>query len=89
MGYYSFVAFSRHPVTITDPLILLGQGINTFTATADDVDELVGLLEDEGVDVREVNRLDTLEAVPIAEGLLLPGEASDALLSLPVGTTEE
>jgi len=89
MGYYSFVAFSRHPVTIADPLILLGKGINTFTALTDDVDGLVELLSDEGVDVREVHALDELEAVPIAEGLLLPGEAADAMLSLPDGSTGE
>lgn len=89
MGYYSFVAIAQHPVTMADPLILLGKGTNTFTALTDDVAELVKDLEAEDVEVREVNQLDNLEAVPLAEGLLLPGEADDAFLSLPVGTTEE
>ena len=89
MGFYSFVAISRHPVTIPDPLILLGKGTNTFTALTDDVDGLVELLTSEGVDVREVHSLDNLEAVPIAEGLLLPGEAAAEMLSLPDGSIDE
>ena len=89
MGYYSFVAIARQPVTIADPLILLGEGINAFTAHTEDVDELVKLLENEGVEVREFHRLDELEAVPVAEGLLLPGEASDVLQLLPEPHTAE
>ena len=73
MGYYSFVAFARHPVSIPDPLILLGSGLNTFTAVTDDLEGLKALLENEGVDIRETHRLDALESVP-PDSLFLPSE---------------
>lgn len=89
MGYYSFVAFAKHPVSIPDPLILLGEGLNTFTAVTDDLEGLKSLLEDEGVTIREVNQLDELDPVP-PESILLPGEApSEALAPLLSGLDED
>lgn len=81
MGYYSFVALAKHPVTIPDPLIMLGRGVNTFTAMTRDLKGLLAVLRNEGVDVRQVNRLDGLDPVP-PETLLLPGESPEALMPL-------
>lgn len=89
MGFYSFAAFSRHTVTIADPLILIGEGANTFTALTDDVDGLVKLLESEGVEIQEVNKLDDHEPVPPAEGLLLPGDDLGDFQLLREGVSEE
>lgn len=80
-GYYSFVALAQHPVTMPDPLVMLGQGINTFTALVDNLDEFLGTLKDEGVEVKQVNALDGLDEVP-AEALLLPGEEPTSTLRL-------
>lgn len=79
MSYYSFVAFSRCPVSIPDPLILLGEGVNTFTAVTDDLEGLKALLEAEGVQIREVHQLDGLDPVP-PETLLLPDGVHPELL---------
>lgn len=73
MGFYSFTAFAKQPVSIADPIILLGEGFNTFTAVTDDLEGLKGRLEDLGVDIRAVHRLDGLDPVP-PDSLFLPGE---------------
>jgi hypothetical protein len=81
MAYYSFVAFAQHPVAIPDPLIMLGRGINTFTAMTEDLDGLLALLRDEDVDIKQVNQLDGLRPVP-PETLLLRGEGPEAFIPL-------
>jgi hypothetical protein len=81
MAYYSFVAFAQHPVAIPDPLIMLGRGINTFTAMTEDLDGLLALLRDEDVDIKQVNQLDGLRPVP-PETLLLRGESPEAFIPL-------
>jgi len=73
VGYYSFIAFAKQPVCIPNTCILLGEGLNTFTAVTEDIEGLKVFLEGEGVDIREVHRLDGLDPVP-PDSLLLPGE---------------
>jgi len=85
VGYYSFLAFAKYPVSIPDPLIMLGEGVNTFTAATDDLEGLTTLLENEGVDIREVHRLDGLDPVP-PDSLLLPGEDPTDVLAPLLGT---
>lgn len=85
MGYYSFVVFAKHPVSIPDPMILLGEGVNTFTAITDDLEGLKALLENEGVAIRGVHRLDGLDPVP-PDSLLLPGEDPTEALAPLIGT---
>jgi len=75
-GYYSFVAYTRHPVSLPNTRVFLGAGNNTFTVTTDDVEGLRAALEAEGVEVLAVNRLDCLEAVPLDS---LPGEGPEVL----------
>jgi hypothetical protein len=84
VGYYSFIAFAKQPVSIQNPPILLGEGVNTFTAVTDDIDGLKALLKNEGVDLREVHRLDGLDPVP-PESILLPGEDPAEVLDLLLG----
>jgi len=81
MAYYSFVAFAKHPVTIPDPLVMLGEGINTFTAMTEDLEWLLGALRAEGVEIKQVNQLDGLKPVPV-DSLLLPGEGPEVLAPL-------
>lgn len=81
MGYYSFTAIATHTVSLKNPYILLGPGLNVFTAVTDDLEGLKALLESEGVDIKSVNRLDGLEPVP-PESLLLPGEDPRVLVPL-------
>jgi len=81
MAYYSFVALAQHPVTMPDPLVMLGEGVNTFTALVDDLAEFLGALKSEGVEVKQVNPLDGLDDVPVG-ALLLPGEEPTQALRL-------
>lgn len=81
MAFYSLVAFAKHPVSIPDPLIMLGEGPNVFTAATDDIEALLLLLREEGADVQQVNRLDGLDPVPSGT-LLLPDEGPEALTPL-------
>ena len=78
MAYYSFVVLAKHAVTILDPLILLGEGVNTFTVLVEDLDDLLAQLRDEEVEVKQVNRLDELDSVPPGT-VLLPEEDLEAL----------
>lgn len=61
MAYYSFVVVAPRPVGLTKPLLLLDAGVNTFNVVVDDVEELRGFLESEGVQIRQMNRLDAFE----------------------------
>lgn len=76
MAFYSFTAIAQQPVGIPDPMILLDKGLNVFTAHTDDLDGLLKQLEDEGVTVTQVNRLDQHEENQPGD-LLLPGESAD------------
>lgn len=79
MAYYSIVVFAHHPVGIPDPLILLDKGLNPFTVMTDDIEGLLKMLGDEGVDIREVNCLDAHDPGD-PSSLLLPDEVPDRLL---------
>jgi len=81
MGYYSFVALARHPVALPDPLVMLGEGVNVFTALVDDLPDFLSTLAGEDVEVKQVNALDGLDPVPV-ESLLLPGEEPTPALRL-------
>jgi hypothetical protein len=81
MGFYSFVALARHPVALPDPLVMLGEGINVFTAVVEDLPDFLSTLAGEDVEVKQVNALDGLDPVP-AEALLLPSEEPPPALRL-------
>lgn len=70
MAYYSFVAIAQQPVGIPKPMLMLDAGVNVFTAVVDDLDHLLALFKEEGVVVRQMNRLDAHE----------PNDSSDILL---------
>lgn len=73
MAYYSFVVLADHPVAIPDPMVLLDTGVNAFSALVEDLDGFTKLLEEEGVTIKQANRLDEFEPLG-PESLLLPGE---------------
>lgn len=73
MAYYSFKVSADHPVGIPKPLVMLDTGNNTFTAEVDDLELFLEKLHEEGVTVREINRLDEFEENTLSD-LLLPGE---------------
>ena len=61
MAYYSFVVIAPQPLGIPSPTVLLDKGVNTFAAVVDNLEEFLKNLEDEGVVVKQVNRLDDHE----------------------------
>ncbi len=61
-------------MTIFDPIVVLGKGINTFTTVIKNLEKFKALLEKEGVNIREVHRLDGLDPVP-SDSFLLPDDA--------------
>ena len=83
MGFYSITAMAPHPIGIRVPLITLDRGFNAFTALTDDIAGLKAELEAEGVEIREVNRLDDHEPVAPEDSILLPGESPEAHLMPP------
>jgi len=85
MAYYSFIVKSPGPLGMTNPLVALDEGINTFTALLEGPED-VPVLEDflkrlrnEGVEILQTNRLDQHEPGS-PEDLLLPHEPRDKLL---------
>lgn len=86
MGYYSIQAISPGIVGVAEPLIALDRGFNVFTAQTDDLDGLLAHLKAEGVEIRQVNRLDEHEPVAPEDSILLPGETPEGLLPSPSET---
>lgn len=78
MGFYSFIVISPRAFAIERPFILLDRGMNAFNAVVDDLDALMKRFEVEGVEVKQTNKLDGLEPVPVSATLLLPGEEPEA-----------
>jgi hypothetical protein len=81
MGYYSIVATVRQPVMVPDPLICIGAGFNTFVVVTDDIESVKTRLENEGVEIQAINRLDDLDPVS-SDSILLPGEKAEVLQAL-------
>lgn len=84
-GFYSFVVNAKTPVGIERPMVLLDEGVQVFTAVVEDLDAFKQRLKDEGVEVRQVNRLDEHEAIePYAS---LDGTPPDPTLALTNGAS--
>lgn len=73
MQQYTLAVWAPKGVSVLDPLILLGEGLNTFSVFVDDIQAVVDLLQEEGCLVKSVNHLD-IEAVTVTD-MLLPGES--------------
>ena len=83
MKQYSVTAVATKPVAIPDPLIMMDVGLNVFTVLTDDVNEMLKLLKNEGVTVKEIN---VMEQEPSTlHDMLVEGE-SEELLGLYAGS---
>lgn len=78
MGFYSFITVSPRPLAIEKPVILMDHGRNVFNVVVDDLGALMERFKQEGVEVKQINRLDGLDPVPSEETLMLPGERPEA-----------
>ncbi len=72
MAYYSFVVVAPQPIGFPKPLLILDQGVNVFSAEVANVEEFLQSLRAEGIEVREVNRLDEFEPTKLTD-LLIDG----------------
>lgn len=80
MEYYSFIGIAKSNVVISDPLILLGPGMNPFTAHTADLAGLLDRLKAEGVQIQSVHCLSKQEVwepneTPLALALHFSGSA--------------
>jgi len=64
MPFYSFKVRSQGEVVLPTYMLALGEGVDVFNATVNDLDEFKQSLLLEGVEVLEVNQLDALDQVP-------------------------
>ena len=78
MALYSFIVIAQQPSGIVDPMVMLDKGLNVFTAEVPDLDSFLAQLKEEGVAIKEMNRLDDFEASDSSD-LQLPGEDLFAL----------
>jgi hypothetical protein len=69
MAYYSLVAFAHQETIIRNPFIAIGQGVNVFTVVTEDITNLLKILHDEHVDVKELYSLDADETIIIPQAL--------------------
>jgi len=84
MPYYSFKVRSSEEVLIPSCFVVLGAGIDVFNATVPNLEEFLGFLRTENVEILEVHQLDGLEAItpdPEITSALLGG-SSPELMSL-------
>lgn len=77
MKQYSVTAIATKGVAIPDPLIMLDEGLNVFTVLTDNVDEMLKLLKDEGVTVKEINVME--QAPSTLHDMLVEGEPEELL----------
>lgn len=64
MRYFSIVAFATGELDLPEHRVSIDSGMNVFTVYVDDIDPLVGFLQDQGVTVQSVHALDEFESVP-------------------------
>jgi hypothetical protein len=88
MGFYSFVVIAPHPAGIIDPMVMLDTGVNAFSVVVDDLDAFVDQLKAEGVEIKNVNRLDEHAEVSEQHMLLAGEDLVSALTNGVVGDSK-
>lgn len=66
--FYSFLTQSRETVDVPEHRLTIGEGIDTFNLTLDDVETFKKRLRSLGVSILQANQLDMLE--PVAPNLI-------------------
>lgn len=64
MPFYSFKVHSPVELVLPEYLVTIGEGLNVFNVTLDDLEAFQHILFQEGVCVLGVHQLDDLEQVP-------------------------
>jgi hypothetical protein len=64
MAYYSFKVLSQQEVVLPTYFLALGEGIDVFNASVNDLEKFSQELFQNGVKILEVHQLDDLEQVP-------------------------
>ncbi len=61
MQGYSFIVTAPHPIVTKNPVVMLDEGRNVFTAVVPDLDGFMQALLDEGATVQEANPLGVVD----------------------------
>jgi hypothetical protein len=63
MSYYSFKVRSQYEVLLPEWTVAIGEGIDVFCLTVNDLSKFQTALKDHSVEILEVNQLDSLSPV--------------------------
>lgn len=64
MSYYSFKVRSQCEVLLPEWTVAIGEGIDIFCLTINDLPKFQATLKEQGIEVLEVNQLDNLSPIP-------------------------
>lgn len=81
MGFFSVVAVSPAPFSVSNPFAQLDTGRNAFTVQTDDIDAFLARLRGRGAEIIALNQLDKHEAFdPNADDLRLTNNPQTGIL---------
>lgn len=65
-GYYSFVVFNPQSFAVgfRDPLLVLDQGVDSFSTFVRDEADFLRQLEEAGIQIKQMHRLDGQDGKP-------------------------
>jgi hypothetical protein len=63
MGFYSFIVVSPEEVPLPEYMVYLDHGRNVFNAVVNDIEQFHRRMDEYGVKVLQVNRLDKYEPI--------------------------
>lgn len=78
--FLSYVVFSPEEMVFPEHFLMLGEGVNAFNLSLQDPEGFRKMLQDRGVRIVEVHRLDDHEAIQPDPGIFLEAMASRPLL---------
>jgi len=64
MAYYSFKVMSPREVILPEWTVAIGEGIDAFCLTIQDLPGFQASLKEHGIEILEVNQLDNLSPIP-------------------------
>lgn len=64
MSYYSFKVRSQYEVLLPEWTVAIGEGIDVFCLTINDLPKFQAALKEHGIELLEVNQLDNLSPIP-------------------------
>jgi hypothetical protein len=83
MPYFNFKVKSSEEVSIPNYRVVIGEGVDVFNLVVENLQDFLGELHNEGVEVLKVTQLDSLEAIPpeAQDTQPLLGQPEDPLLT--------